>query len=147
MCQSVEPNRPVRGHDDVDRGQLRNVVLPVTRRRLLQCLSAGGASSLLQGLITTDRSLRSNSAFAQQAGSQQTFREVYSADETDAAVEKAIRFLLTRQQQDGSIQDRKHEVAMTSLAIMALAAVGVQPDLRSRRGIAMSRALDFVLQG
>lgn len=69
----------------------------------------------------------------------------YVADATDAAVQRGIEALLKNQRADGSIADRGHATAMTALAIMALAAIGVTPDPTNRRGIAVGRALEFVL--
>ena len=53
--------------------------------------------------------------------------DAIAKDRVDVAVERAIKYLLTRQNADGSISDRKNDIAMTSLAIMAMAATGNQP--------------------
>jgi hypothetical protein len=71
---------------------------------------------------------------------------VFQRDETDAAVDRAIAWLLSRQKEDGSIEDKGHSTAMTSLAIMAMASVGVQPADPTPEGAALNRALDYVLQ-
>ena len=65
--------------------------------------------------------------------------------EVDAAVERAVEFLVTRQREDGSITDGGTPTAMTALAVMAMASVGTQPTDPTDEGRAMSRALDFVL--
>ncbi|MEZ6130555.1 MAG: prenyltransferase/squalene oxidase repeat-containing protein [Planctomycetaceae bacterium] len=71
---------------------------------------------------------------------------VFQKDEVDLAAEKAIAFLLTQQKKDtGAIFDKSHDTTMTSLAIMAMASVGVQPVDPGPEGQAMHRALEFVL--
>lgn len=71
--------------------------------------------------------------------------EFFAKDEVDRSIERAINFLLTTQRDDGAIVDRNHDTTMTSLAIMAMASVGVQPVDSSPEGQAMRRALEFVL--
>jgi hypothetical protein len=71
---------------------------------------------------------------------------LYIDDQLDQACDRAIEFLLRNQRSTGAITDRGHELALTSLAIMALAAIGTEPSESSRRGRAMRAALDFVLQ-
>ena len=66
-------------------------------------------------------------------------------DKVDKSIEKAISYLMKIQKQDGSIYDHNHSVTMTSLAIMAFAAAGHQPDDPGKEGEAMRKALDFVL--
>jgi hypothetical protein len=82
-----------------------------------------------------------------QAGAATGFGNVQGLD--DAAIRRATRagvnHLLSRQHQDGSIHDRGHETSMTSLAIMAMASIGVLPADPSPEGIAMRRALDYVV--
>ena len=70
----------------------------------------------------------------------------FEKDLTDAAVDKAVSFLVSQQRPDGAITDQKHETTMTSLAIMAMASVGVQPVDPDHRGQAMRKALTYVLQ-
>lgn len=69
----------------------------------------------------------------------------YVADAIDESVQRGIDALLRVQRADGSIADRGHATAMTSLAIMALASIGVTPEPSTTRGRAISRALEFVL--
>ena len=71
---------------------------------------------------------------------------LYVDDQLDQACDKAIDFLLRNQRSTGAITDRGHEVALTSLAIMALAAIGTEPAEETRRGRAMRAALEFVLR-
>jgi hypothetical protein len=69
------------------------------------------------------------------------------ADKTDQAISRAISFLASIQGKDGEIADRgNNQTAMTSLAIMALAATGHQPSDDTKEGVAMKRALAFVLR-
>lgn len=74
---------------------------------------------------------------------------LYVEDQLDQACERAIEFLLKHQRSSGpssgAITDRGHELALTSLAIMALAAIGTEPSEPTRHGHAMRAALDFVL--
>ncbi len=70
----------------------------------------------------------------------------FEKDDVDRSVEKAIDFLLSQQRNDGAIVDRQHDTTMTSLSIMALASVGIQPGDPTPRGNKMRTALDFVLR-
>ncbi|MEX0742015.1 MAG: hypothetical protein WD079_04400 [Phycisphaeraceae bacterium] len=67
--------------------------------------------------------------------------------QVDGAVEHAIAYIITQQREDGWISDRgdSNRVATTSLAIMAMAAVGHQPADPTPEGRAMAEALAFVL--
>jgi len=71
-----------------------------------------------------------------------------SADErVDESLKKAGAFILTQQQGDGGIHNKmRNETAMTSLAILALAALGHQPADPTPEGKCMKKALDFVLR-
>jgi len=70
----------------------------------------------------------------------------FAKDQVDKDIEKAVKFLVSKQKKDGSIYDRGNHTTMTSLALMAMAAVGHQPVNPNDEGEAMQRALDFVLQ-
>ncbi len=69
-------------------------------------------------------------------------------DEVDRAVEQAVAYLLKNQRDDGAITDkdqRENRAVMTSLSLLAMAAVGHQPSDKTDEGKAMRRALVFVL--
>src|SRR5688500_5554547 len=67
-------------------------------------------------------------------------------DKVDLAINRAIDYLVSIQDKDGAITEGNHNhTAMTSLAIMAMAAVGHQPSDESKQGAAMKKALSFVL--
>ena len=70
----------------------------------------------------------------------------FQKDEVDLAADKAIAFLVSQQKENGGIHSGKHDTTMTSLAIMAMASVGIQPADPGREGQAMKKALAFVLQ-
>ena len=70
---------------------------------------------------------------------------LYVPDQIDRAVQRGIDFLVQTQRADGAIADRGHEVAMTSLAIMAMAAIGTVPTTETKAGRAIQDAIDFVL--
>ena len=72
---------------------------------------------------------------------------LYSPDQIDQSVSAAIDYLVRTQREDGSIADRGHEIAMTSLAIMSMASIGVLPGSSDPRGRAMDRAIEYVLRG
>ena len=72
--------------------------------------------------------------------------DLYVNDKLDRACSDAIDFLLSVQRPNGSITNRGHDLALTSLAIMALAAVGTEPSEPTPRGQGMRRALDFILE-
>lgn len=71
--------------------------------------------------------------------------DIYVPDKIDRSIDSGVNALLRQQKDDGSIADRGHATAMTSLAIMALAAVGVVADQNTPRGLALHRAIDYVL--
>ncbi len=71
---------------------------------------------------------------------------VFEKDETDQAIDKAMDYLVRQQKSNGAIFDRGHDTTMTSLSIMAMASVGIQPVDPSPKGKAMNKALTFVLQ-
>jgi len=70
----------------------------------------------------------------------------FQEDKADKAIDKAIGFLSRKQQSDGSIHDRSNPTTMTSLSLMAMAAVGNQPVNPTAEGRVMRRGLDYVLR-
>ncbi len=70
----------------------------------------------------------------------------FQKDQTDIALDKAIAYLISQQRNDGAILDKSHDTTMTALSLMAMASVGIQPIDPSPEGVAMQRALAFVLQ-
>ena len=79
------------------------------------------------------------------APADETIRQLYLADDVDHAVARGIDFLTSFSQEDGRIADRGHHVAMTALSIMAMAALGTDSSEPTPRGLAMKRAIEFVL--
>lgn len=79
------------------------------------------------------------------ASAQEDLSSMYVDDDIDQAIERGINFLMSNVRNDGSIADRGHEVAMTSLAIMAMASVGIQPGIDDLRSRIMTHAIDYVL--
>lgn len=63
-----------------------------------------------------------------------------------AAVSRGVQFLVTQQRPDGSIIEQHNATAMTSLALMAMAATGTTPSDPTPAGQAMRRALDYIIQ-
>ena len=58
----------------------------------------------------------------------------------------AVKYLLSQQQQNGAIVDNnRHHTTMTSLAIMAMLAVGHKPADQTDEGQALRKALEYVL--
>src|SRR6056297_450262 len=115
------------------------------RRRAIGRITAAASGVMLSEKLAASR------AFTQETGdfpanSADDLRSLYTPDATDVAVSQAVDFLISRQKNNGAIADLQYDVAMTALAIMAMAAIGVQPDTLSVRGKAMTAALDFVLQ-
>jgi hypothetical protein len=70
----------------------------------------------------------------------------FAKDRTDMAVDKAVAFLMSQQRPDGAICDHENDTTMTSLSIMAMAGVGIQPADPDREGQTMRKALAFVLR-
>ena len=79
------------------------------------------------------------------AGGQENPSSLYLADDIDRSVQSGIDFLVSQQREDGAVADRGHEVAMSALAIMAMASIGTEPIGTSDAGRTMQRAIDFVL--
>jgi hypothetical protein len=73
-------------------------------------------------------------------------------DRVDIATDKAVAYIVKMQEADGSFNDSsarhsaRNGYAMTALGIMALASIGHQPVDPSREGVAMKKALDFILR-
>ena len=83
---------------------------------------------------------------AQKTESSKETGNPFEKDQVDKDIEKAIKFIISKQKEDGSIYDRGNHTTITSLALMAMAAVGHQPVNPNAEGKAMQQALDFVLQ-
>jgi hypothetical protein len=70
-----------------------------------------------------------------------------AADRVDAAVQGGVAFLLTQQQPNGAIADVvKYQTALTSLAALALTGAGHSPLDKTPEGVALRRAIYFVLR-
>ncbi|MCC9603295.1 terpene cyclase/mutase family protein [Stieleria sp. JC731] len=115
----------------------------IQRRNLLAAITGGfaaGAGGLIPWHV--------GSAVAQEDLS---VDNLYVNDQLDDACNRAVEYLISNQRTGshiaaGSITDRGHEVALTALAIMAMAAVGTEPSEPTRNGRAMRAAIDFVLR-
>lgn len=69
------------------------------------------------------------------------------ADRVDTAVQAGVAFLLTQQQPSGAIADAaKFQTALTSLAALALVGAGHSPLDKTPEGVALRRAIYFVLR-
>ena len=77
---------------------------------------------------------------------EEDFSSLYVEDDVDRAVSEGVDFLVQSRRNDGAITDRGHEIAMTSLAIMAMASIGIEPGEPNERGLVMKEAIDFVLR-
>lgn len=78
-------------------------------------------------------------------GQERSLNTLYIADDIDRAVQQGVDYLIEMQRPEGSIDDGDYAIAMTSLSLMAIASIGVQPDPLTDRGRAMFEALNFVL--
>jgi hypothetical protein len=97
----------------------------ISRRRWLAAIGAATTTSLV--------------------AAQESPTTLYLPDDVDRAVESGVKYLVETQQGSGAVTDRGHEVAMTSLAIMAMASLGTEPIPQSKAGRAMHSAINFVL--
>jgi hypothetical protein len=71
----------------------------------------------------------------------------FAKGRVDDAIDRAIGYLVNMQHESGVINDGdSNRTAMTSLAIMAIAAVGHQPTDPSAEGHAIRQGLEFVLR-
>ena len=67
-------------------------------------------------------------------------------DPVDEAVQKGVAFLLSEQDVRGAFRENgAYETAMTSLSALALAAVGHQPSSPTPEGVALRKALSFLV--
>lgn len=84
---------------------------------------------------------------AQDADKPSDAESPFKPDKTHESTHKAIAYLLSQQNEDGAINDRRHSnnTTMTSLGIMALAATGHTASDPTPEGRAMRKALDYVL--
>tara|TARA_Y100000588_G_scaffold30393_1_gene29557 strand:- start:1217 stop:2299 length:1083 start_codon:yes stop_codon:yes gene_type:complete len=70
----------------------------------------------------------------------------------EISVERATNFLLKMQEDDGSFSDSKSRdaakngYAMTAMGVLALASIGHQPGDPGKVGLALQRALNFILR-
>jgi hypothetical protein len=73
---------------------------------------------------------------------------VRAEDQVDEALGRAMQYLLAAQDPaTGGIHNKmRHETAMTSLAVLALASCGHQPADATPEGLAMQRAVAYVLR-
>ncbi len=70
-----------------------------------------------------------------------------AADRVDAAIQAGAAFLVTQQQSNGAIADTaRFPTALTSLAGLALLGAGHSPVDKSPEGVALRRAIYFVLR-
>lgn len=69
-----------------------------------------------------------------------------SRDETDAAIDRALGYLASQQQQSGCIGQTGNGIALTSLSLLAFAAAGHQLSDPTPQGLCMRRALQYVIQ-
>jgi hypothetical protein len=67
------------------------------------------------------------------------------AGAVDEAVGRGVKFLIEQQHDDGSISTDDHKTAMSSLSVLAMAAVGHLPAEPTVEGQAMRQALAYVL--
>lgn len=68
-----------------------------------------------------------------------------SWEATRQAIDRGIAFLQENQKDTGAISSGQYDTAMTALATMAMASVGVTPSEPGARGVSMRRAIDFVV--
>lgn len=83
-------------------------------------------------------------AAASPGWSQEPVNEVAWAA-TRQAIDRGISFLQANQKESGAISSGQYDTAMTALATMAMASVGVTPSEPGPRGDCMRRAIDFVV--
>jgi len=121
---------------------------PTTRR-----LQAAGTGSAARLAVVRWGLLAATVLWLVPTARSQPVAEVPAAlrpDPVDAAVVAGVRYLVRSQDVSGMIQDadkrQTHGVAMTGLAVMAMAAAGHQPADKSPSGDAMRRAVAFLLR-
>lgn len=70
-----------------------------------------------------------------------------AADRVDTAVQAGVAFLVSQQQPSGAIAEAvKYQTALTSFAALALTGAGHSPQDKSPEGVALRRAINFVLR-
>ncbi len=67
-------------------------------------------------------------------------------ERVNKSAERAIAYLLRQQQSNGAIvENNRHHTTMTAFAIMGMLAVGHRPADQTPQGLALRKALDYVL--
>ena len=79
-------------------------------------------------------------------GSTASIETLTEEDNVDRAIARGIRYLVSKQRDDGAITDRQYDTTMTSLALMALASTGITPGYNAPHADVSRKALDFVLR-
>jgi hypothetical protein len=105
------------------------------RRDCLKALGAGASSAIIGPVLGARRCV-----------AQESPTTLFLPDDIDRAVASGVDFLVASQSDNGAIADRGHDVAMSALAIMAMASIGTEPVGDTERGRAMRKALSFVVQ-
>ncbi len=71
-------------------------------------------------------------------------------DKVDAAVERAIDFIVKQQGREGGIVDpergNQYQTVMTGLSVLAISAAGHQASDKTPQGLALRRLIDFLLR-
>ena len=120
---------------------------PGTKENLQWCSSPVPAPRWRFGLVgMLFAGILTSSAWAQTDTPAEPRALTFQKDRTDTAVDKAIAYLVSQQREDGAVCDRQHDTTMTSLAVMAMASVGIQPADPTPQGKAMQKALSFILR-
>jgi hypothetical protein len=97
---------------------------------------------LLVLCLFTTLSLPPTGLYAQQGHMTDTEWEDF-----EKRIDKAVKWLLKRQNSDGSIADAKQrKVTMTALAVMSLGAVGHQLSDQTPEGQAMRKGMEYILR-
>ena len=104
--------------------------------------------SIRDFLFSIGRGLATWTCRAVAMGAGLFFQPLRAEEPVDAVLKKATDFLLSQQVASGGIFPAKerNETAMTSLAVLALASCGHQPGDPTPEGLAMRKALAFVLR-
>lgn len=103
-------------------------------------------ATVASGMLLAGNKALVQESFGQEASTADlNVRNLYVPDEIDQALQRGVEFLLKIQRTEGAIADKSHNIAMTALSIMAMASIGMTPSNKGKRGRAMDRAMEFVL--
>ena len=110
------------------------------RRRWSLALAIACLTACPAAVQAAEKAAAPNGGANIQAGEDEEWKQI------DAAAKRAVAYLLSQQEDDGSIDEAgRHKTTMTALAIVAMCSVGHKLTDQTKEGETLRRALAYVL--